>query len=94
MRNVLWYLVAGTRGGLTRGRIIELVKKKPANAKRISDSLKLDYKTIRHHLRILEKNNIVYAVNKGSYGAVYFLTQMMEANSGIFKEIWERLGKK
>ena len=59
MRNLLWYLIAGTRGGETRGKILMLIKNNPANANKIAELLKLDYKTVRHHLAILEKNNLL-----------------------------------
>ena len=94
MKNLLWYLVAGTRGGETRGKIIELLNKKPSNANKISEILKLDYKTVRHHLEVLEKNNIIVAVNKGNYGAVYFLSELMESNIKVFGGIWAQFGKK
>ena len=94
MKNLLWYLVAGTKGGETRGRIIDLIRKKPSNANKIAEILKLDYKTIRHHIDVLEKNNIIAAINKGKYGAVYFLSEFMQANIQIFNEIWEQFGKK
>ena len=94
MKNLLWYLVAGTKGGETRGRIIDLLKKKPSNANKIAEILKLDYKTVRHHLEVLEKNNIIAAINKGKYGAVYFLSEDMKANYNLFGEIWEQFGKK
>ena len=58
------------------------------------NELKLDYKTIRHHLEVLEKNNIIIAVNKGNYGAVYFLSELMNDNIKVFGEIWEQFGKK
>ena len=94
MKNLLWYLIAGTKGGETRGKIIELLQKNPSNANKIAEMLKLDYKTVRHHTKILEKNNIIYAVNKGNYGAVYFLTELMQYNFKLFEEIWARFGKK
>jgi len=94
MKNLLWYLIAGTKGGETRGRIINILKKTPHNANKLSESLKLDYKTIRHHLKILEKNNIIEAVNKGNYGATYFLTEIIEENMELFDQIWARFGKK
>ena len=94
MKNLLWYLIAGTKGGETRGKIIELLTKKPSNANKIAEILKLDYKTVRHHLEVLEKNNIIIAVNKGRYGAVYFLSELMESNIKVFGEIWEQFGKK
>ena len=55
MKNLLWYLVAGTKGGETRGKIISLLKKTPSNANKIAETLMLDYKTVRHHLEVLEK---------------------------------------
>ena len=94
MKNLLWYLIAGTKGGETRGKIIDLLKKKPSNANKIAEILKFDYKTVRHHLDVLEKNNIIIAVNKGKYGAVYFLSELMESNIQLFGEIWEQFGKK
>ncbi|HLC60121.1 MAG TPA: winged helix-turn-helix domain-containing protein [Candidatus Nanoarchaeia archaeon] len=94
MKNLLWYLIAGTKGGETRGRIIELLDKNPHNANKIAEMLNLDYKTVRHHLQVLEKNNIITAVNKGNYGAVYFISEIMKANMGIFSGIWGRFGKK
>ena len=94
MKNLLWYLIAGTKGGETRGKIIELLRKKPSNANKIAEILKLDYKTVRHHLEVLEKNNIIIVVNKGGYGAVYFLSELMESNIKLFEEIWVQFGKK
>ena len=93
MKNVLWYLIAGTRGGITRGKIIVSIRKKPSNAHRIAKMLKLDYKTVTHHLNVLEKNNIIYALNKGHYGAVYFVSEMFEGCEKEFDIIWNRLGK-
>jgi len=94
MKNLLWYLVAGTKGGETRGKIIQLLNKNPCNANKLAEILNLDYKTIRHHLKVLEKNDIITAVNKGNYGAVYFLSEIMKANLTTFNEIWDRFGKK
>ena len=94
MKNLLWYLVAGTKGGETRGKIIELIRKTPSNANKIAEILKLDYKTIRHHLEVLEKNNVITAINKGKYGAVYFLSEFMQSNINLFNEIWVQFGKK
>ena len=94
MKNLLWYLIAGTKGGETRGRILQLLREKPSNANKIAEVLKLDYKTVRHHLEVLEKNNVIIAINKGKYGAVYFLSEFMESNIKVFGEIWAQFGKK
>ena len=94
MKNILWYLIAGTKGGETRGKIIDLIRKTPSNANRIAEMLKLDYKTVRHHIDVLEKNNVITAINKGNYGAVYFLSEPMQASIKIFDGIWAQFGKK
>ena len=94
MKQLLYYLLLGTRGGETRARILNSIKNKPINANQLASELKLDYKTIQHHLRILVKNNILKTINGNSYGVVYFLSEYMEQNIFLFVEIWDRFGKK
>ena len=92
MEKVLLYLIAGTRGGETRAKIINERSKKPLNANRLSIALKLDYKTIQHHLKILEENKMLSAIEKGKYGAVYFLSEELEKNMKDFQDIWNKFG--
>jgi DNA-binding transcriptional ArsR family regulator len=93
MKQLLWYLLAGTRGGEMRARILLMLKRRPINAHQLAIALKVDYKTIQHHLRVLLDNHVLTAVNKGGYGAVYFLSPELESCWKDFREIWERLGK-
>lgn len=90
----MWYLIGGSRGGVNRARILELLNSHPANPNQISSELKLDYKTIIHHLSVLEENGLVITDNKESYGATYFLTPLMEKNYHSFVEILVKIGKK
>jgi len=53
LRQLLWYLIAGTRGGMNRARILEALHERPYNANQLSETLGLDYRTIRHHLELL-----------------------------------------
>ncbi|MFH0816964.1 MAG: winged helix-turn-helix domain-containing protein [Methanobacteriota archaeon] len=92
VRQLIWWLIAGSEGGVNRGRIIETLKKNPSNANQLSESLKLDYKTIRHHLDVLTKNNLVTTIG-GSYGKMFFLSPMLDQDYGVFEEIWARIGK-
>jgi len=94
MKNLVWYLFAGTRGGETRVLIVTTLKKKPMNMHQLAKSLNLDYKTIQHHIRILLDNHIISAVNKGKYGAVYFVSDEMLQLWNDFRAIWQRFGKK
>jgi DNA-binding transcriptional ArsR family regulator len=92
IRRVLLWLIAGSRGGQTRGRIIIALKGTPQNANRLSENLNMDYKTIRHHLEVLRKNSIITTVGEG-YGITYFLSSDMEQNYALFEEIWGKIGK-
>jgi len=93
LRHLLGWLIAGTRGGPTRARIVEILKETPQNANHLATSMKLDYKTVRHHLTVLEKNRIISSIGD-KYGATYFLSQMMEENYALFEEILNKLWKK
>lgn len=92
-KRVLWYLIASSRGGVNRAKIIDLVNARPANANQIASELKLDYKTVLHHLKVLSENGLVITENRNSYGATYFLTPLMEKNYSSFQEILARVKK-
>ena len=93
IKYLLGWLIAGTRGGPTRAKIIVALKETPQNANQLATMLKMDYKTMRHHLEILEKNKIITSVGD-RYGATYFLSQTLEENYALFEEIVKKIGKK
>jgi DNA-binding transcriptional ArsR family regulator len=93
IKYLLGWLIAGTRGGPTRARIIASLKEMPQNANQLATSLQMDYKTMRHHLEVLEKNRIITSVGD-RYGATYFLSQALEENYCVFEEIVKKIGKK
>jgi DNA-binding transcriptional ArsR family regulator len=93
LKYLLGWLIAGTRGGESRAEIIKALKESPQNANQLATLLKKDYKTIRHHLEVLEKNKLVTCVGD-RYGATYFLSQVMEENYGVFEEILHKIWKK
>jgi predicted ArsR family transcriptional regulator len=93
LKYLLGWLIAGTRGGVTRSEIIKAIHETPQNANQLATFLKVDYKTVRYHLEVLEKNHIVTSVGD-KYGATYFLTQTMEDNYCMFEEILKKIWKK
>ena len=93
VKRLLWWLLAGSVGGFNRGRMLESLFDQPKNANELSKTLKLDYKTIRHHLEVLEKNNLVMYTGTG-YGRMFFPSDLIENNKVIFDEIWGKIGKK
>ncbi len=93
LKYLLGWLIAGTKGGPTRAKMILTLKETPQNANQLATLLKMDYKTMRHHLEVLEKNKIITSVG-GRYGATYFLSQTMEDNYVLFEEIMKKIGEK
>ena len=93
VKRLLWWLLAGSVGGVNRGRILEELFQRPHNANELSKVLHLDYKTVRHHLEVLEKNRLATSAGSG-YGKVYFPSVMLEEHVELFNEIWGRIGKK
>lgn len=90
MEDVLWYVFASTRGGPTRAEIVRELLDRPKNANQLAESLEYDYTTIRHHLDVLQDNNILKATGSG-YGDVYSLTDAVEAENDTFEEIIEQV---
>ena len=93
LEKLLWWLITGKRGGVNRARIIKSLHDRPYNAHQLSIELDLDYKTVRHHIKILEDNNVIKPTGD-SYSKLYFLTGEVEDNYEIFKEIWDKFIEK
>ena len=93
-KRLLWYLIGSTRGGINRAKIINFLTENPSNANQLCNQLKMDYKTIIHHLDVLKKNGLVVTENEESYGATYFISPLLEKNYSAFSEIMDKIGKK
>ena len=92
-KHLLQWLVIGTRGGANRAQILEAIRVEPRNANQLTTLLEVDYRTIRHHLEVLEKNGLVTSMGE-QYGKIYFLSAELEENFKVFEEIWNEIGKK
>lgn len=90
---ILWWLIGGTRGGKNRLKIIMQIEKTPMNINQLSEELDLDYKTVKHHIRLMEEHNVVTEMGEG-YGSNYFLTDQMNSNMEKLEEITEKAGVK
>lgn len=88
MEGVLWYLLASSRGGPTRVRILRALDERPRNANQLATKLDMDYTTIRHHLDVLLDNNVVTRTDD-DYAAVYLFTDQASGNWDTIEEIIE-----
>ena len=93
LRQLLQWLIIGTRGGANRAQIIEAIREEPRNANQLASLLGVDYRTVRHHIDVLEKNELLTSMGE-QYGKMYFLSSGLEENFQVFEEIWKRIGKK
>jgi len=92
---------AGPRGQLRATALVALreQRRRPGpreggrNAQQLAELLDLDYTSIRHHLRVLLKNQVV--VTSGPrYGQVYFLSPATESHWDDLERILEKFRKK
>jgi DNA-binding transcriptional ArsR family regulator len=94
LKHSLWHVLAGTKGGITRIEIIKLLIDRPYNVNQLHDRLKMDYKTIQHHIKVLLDEKIITCDDRKRYGSLYFLSPMFENNIDLFNEILEKTGNK
>ena len=92
VKRLLWFVFAGSKGGLNRMRLISTIRKTPLNANQLAKELGLDYKAIQHHIGVLEKNNLITRVGD-KYGAIFFISTFLEVNLETFDEIVTKLEK-
>ena len=91
-KRLLWFLFAGSRGGINRLKLVSILKETPLNANQLAKELGLDYKAIQHHIRVLEKNNIISKAGE-KYGVTYFISPFLEVNMETLDEIVQKLEK-
>ena len=91
-KRLLWFVFAGSRGGLNRLKIISKLRENPFNTNQLANEMGLDYKAIQHHIRVLEKNNMITKVGE-KYNVTYFISTYLEVNMEAFEEIEGKLDK-
>jgi len=92
-RKLLLFLFTSARGGFTRLRIVMLLLEKPYNTHQLALELGLDYKAVQHHMKILEKNNLVSKIGE-KYGAIFHISNFLEYNISALNEAIDKLDRK
>ncbi|MDE1798407.1 MAG: winged helix-turn-helix transcriptional regulator [Candidatus Micrarchaeota archaeon] len=75
VKRFLFWLLDGTRGAPTRMRLLALLSQKPLNLHQLAIASALDYSTVEHHIRLMEKHGIVDCMGEG-YGRLYFVSEI------------------
>ncbi|WP_048054027.1 ArsR/SmtB family transcription factor [Thermoplasma volcanium] len=91
-KRLIWWLFYATRGGDMRRKIIDLIRNNPSNQHQISRVLGVNYRTVEHHLHILEQNNIVYGMGD-KYGRTFFISQSFLDKLPIYDEFKNKVEK-
>ncbi len=84
---VIWYLIAGTRGGPSRARILQILRSRPYNAHALSEAVGMNYRTVRHHLNLLLNHGLLTRPAGDVYASPYFLSPALEANIAALESI-------
>lgn len=87
------WLLEGSRGGSLRAKILLLLKDKPMNPNQMARELKVNYRSITHHLKVLQDHGLVEKLGRG-YGSPYTLTMLAEENwESILDSVNRTLGE-
>ncbi len=87
---LFWCLFVGSRGAATRIRIMSMLRKRPINRNQLAKELGIDYKRIQHHIKVLEKNNLVKKTGH-QYSMAYYVSELFMHNEIVFDEIRDKL---
>ena len=90
--NELTNLLIGRKGGRTTVRIIDQLLVHPYNMNQLSKILKIDYKTVRYHMNLILKLQLVEGNGK-KYGSLYFPSKKLINNLKEYEQIKEYLNK-
>ncbi|MGC9175098.1 MAG: ArsR/SmtB family transcription factor [Thermoprotei archaeon] len=88
--HMYFWIFVGSRGGKMRLNIIQRLLERLANVNQLAKELNVNYRTVLHHLEILEKNGLIRSEGP-KYGALYFVSDIVETNSDWFNSL---LGKR
>ncbi|CDI05048.1 ArsR/SmtB family transcription factor [Candidatus Nitrosotenuis uzonensis] len=91
-KRLLWFVFAGSRGGVNRLKLVKALLEKPLNANQLAKEMGIDYKAVLHHVGVLEKNNIITRLGE-KYNVTFFISNFLEANMESFEQIAGELEK-
>lgn len=79
-------LLIGRKGGQTTIRIIDQILVHPYNINQLSELLKLDYNTVKYHINLILKLDLVES-NGSEYGSLFFPSKKLINNLNEYEQI-------
>ncbi len=83
-------LILGRKGGRTTVKIIDEILRHPYNASQLSKELDLDYKTVKYHIYLVLKSEVVVE-NEMQYGTLFYPSQKLINNLSEYEQIKNHL---
>jgi len=90
-RRLLWFLLGGNRGGENRAKILSAIKSRPCNLNQLAKLIGVDYRSVQHHMTVLQKNNLVLSAGQ-RYGVIYSIHPYLDYHFKTFQEVCGELG--
>ena len=85
------YLILGSKGGSNRVKILKLLEERPFNINQMAKHLGLNYRTVQHHVDLLEKHSIVKKEEKNiGYGEIFKLDLIDDIDREVLDDIIHR----
>ena len=89
-KQLMKWLIVISKGGLTRAKIILLLKENPMSVQQLSEKMEMHYTTIQHHVEMLLKHGFIVGAG-GKYGKAYFLSPDLEDEWNEFEKLAQKL---
>ena len=91
LKRNLSFLILGQKGGKNRMEIIELLRDRPYNINQLAEVLGLNYRTIKHHIDLMLKFQLINSSKTGGYGDVFFLSPELEGNMQLYNGVIQKM---
>ena len=72
---------------------MEVILEAPMNTNQLRKTLDLDFRTVKHHLEVLENNDLITPMGS-HYGKMYFASEKLMENMEAFEEVWTGVSDK
>ena len=90
-RRLMWFLIGGSRGGENRVKILAAIRDRPRNLNQLAKLIGVDYRSVQHHMAILQKNNLVQSSGE-RYGVVYSIHPWLNHHIETFQQVCTDIG--